>query len=145
MTYATQMQIQIAAGGSARLIQLTDQEGTGSINTAVLAQAQADAEGWMHECIRLRHAVPVVNLSPEGAATMARLSAAETVYRLIEMTRVIGQSDVDGRASRKLELEAIRDGKIRIDDPVPAKSSAVQANIVTREGPVTRRGMRGLW
>lgn len=138
------MQIQIAAGGSARIQQLTDQEGAGGINAGVLAEAQAKADAWIHSYVRLRHAVPVVNLSTEGAATLARLEADETVYQLIQVSRVVDQSDHDKRKERERELEMIRDGKLRIDEPLPAQSTAVQATIVHRDGPISRHGLRGI-
>lgn len=146
MTYATQMQIQIAAGGSARLIELTDQEGAipPIVNLTVLGEAQAKAAAWMHTYLRKLFEVPVPNLTPEGAASLARLEADETVYQLIYPTRVLGESDTLKRKLRQEELEAIASGKIRIDEPSPTPSSAVQATIVTRVGPITRRGMRGL-
>lgn len=147
MTYATQMQIQIAAGGYNKLLELTDQESTNSINAAVLAEAQAKADAWMHSLIRMRLAVPVQNLTTEGAATMARLEADETVYQLIYASpmRVIGENDAARRKLRQDELEAIASGKMRIDDPSPAASTAVPAGIFVHDGPNSRRGWRGTW
>ncbi len=147
MTYATQMQIQIAAGGLNKLLELTDQESSGSINTAVLAEAQGKAVAWIHSQLLIRFAVPVANLTADGAAIMARLEADETIYQLIYASpmRAIGEFDEAKRKLRMDELQAIATGKMRIDEPSPAPSSAVQANIITRDGPVTRRGLRGLW
>ena len=145
MTYATQMQIQIAANGSQRLIQLTDQEGAGTVNATVLAEAQGKAAAWIHSYLRQRYTVPVANLTPEGEATLARLEADETVYQLIYPSRVLDQTDHDKRKERERELEMIASGKIQIDDPSPTPSTRVQANIVERVGPITRNGLKGMW
>jgi len=145
MAYATQQQVQIAAGGSAKLIELTDQEDTAAIDATVLAEAQKKAEGWMHGYLRLRHTVPVTNLSAEGAATMARLSADETVYQLRSaIPGMLGETDTSRRIERERELEAIREGKIRIDEPMPTKSSAVAAQFVENCGDVSREKLKGL-
>lgn len=146
MTYATQTQIQIAAGGSQRLVDLTDQESSGMVNASVLAEAQGKAVAWIHSHLLMRFAIPVQNLSADGAAIMARLEADETVYQLIyaSPSRAIGEFDEAKRKLRLDELQAIARGTMRIDEPSPTPSSAVQANIVTRVGPISRRGLRGI-
>lgn len=147
MTYATQMQIQIAAGGSQKLVDLTDQESSGSVDLGVLAEAQGKAVAWIHSHLLTRFAVPVVNLSADGASVLARLEADETIYQLIYASpmRAIGETDEAKRKLRLEELQAIGRGAMRIDDPSPAPSSAVPAGIFVHDGPNSRRGWRGTW
>lgn len=130
MAYATQMQIQIAAGGSAKLIELTDQENNVAIDATVLAEIQSKAEGWINGFLRLRYAIPVSPLTTEGTATLARLSADETVFQLRFARHFVDQFDIDTRKNREVELEELRDGKRRLDEPLPNKSSAVISQFV---------------
>jgi phage gp36-like protein len=141
MAYATQQQIQIAAGGSAKLIELTDQEGTSAVDAAVLAEAQAKADGWINGYLRLRYAIPVTPLSVEGQATLSRLAADETVYQLLFARRLLADQDMKARADRELELGEYRDGKRRLDEPMPMASSATPAQYVEYCGPMSRKGL----
>lgn len=145
MTYATLQQIQMAAGGPDKLVELADWNGDGTIDAGVVEDAQARAEGWMHGFLRLRHTVPITNPTTEGAATLARLSADETVYILRTSRRLVGETDTEQRKERERELVEYRDGNLRIDEPMPGKSSAVAATIVTNCSPMSREGLKGIW
>lgn len=145
MAYATQQQIQIAAGGSQKLIELTDQEGTGALNATVLAEAQAKAEGLMDGYLRLRYAVPVIPETPEGVATLARLASDETVYQLRRMRQLVDEGDTDARKDREAELAEYRSGERRIDEPMLPKSDAVAAAFVDNCGDVSRETLKGLF
>jgi hypothetical protein len=145
MAYATTTQIQYAAGGVERLNQLADFAGdTNATEIAnAIADAQARAEAWMHDKLRRRYLVPLQNLTAEGAATLARLSAEETVYRLRLARQLADQADIESHKERERELEALATGVSLVDDPAPAKSSAAVAGIVENDGPVSRRGLKG--
>lgn len=142
MTYATLTQIQLAAGGADRLVEMADWDADGAIDAGVVEDAQAAAEAWMHEWLRLRFLVPVVPTTPEGAATLARISAAETVYRILSRRRFAGKSDHDGHEERERELKGFADGHRRPDEPLPGKSSAVVAAIVPNTSCTSRDALK---
>ncbi len=146
MPYATTTQIQYAAGGSAALLELSDQEGVNTLNMSVIANAQAAAEAWMHEYLRERFSVPVIPTTQQGADTLADISARETVY-VMKRDRPIGAGEHDhqAHAERELRLKAFADGARRPDEPLPNKSTAVAAAFVPNCSSVSRDGLKGIW
>lgn len=141
MAYATQTEIQMAAGGTDRFLSLTDWNGDGSVDADVVTEAQSRADGWIDGYLRLRYSTPIANPS----ATLARLAADEAVYWMRKSRGMLGEQDIEQRKERERELEAMRDGKLRPDEPTPAKSSAVVAVVVENCNPVSRSGLKGLF
>jgi phage gp36-like protein len=143
MAYATQAQIQMAAGGPERFVQLFDWDRDGVADANVIAEAQARADGWIDGFLRLRFSTPVANPSD----TLVRLAADEAVYwcRKARGMNGLTPEDIQGRKDRELQLEAMRDGKLRPDEPLPAKSTAIVATIVENCDPVSREGLKGLF
>ena len=141
MSYASQSDVQIAAGGVANLVSLTDQDNTGAIDLAVLAKVQAKADSTINSYLRLRYATPLVNPTEE----IKDCAAALAVYYLREPKQMLTPPEIDAQKLRIGWLEGVRDGKIRIDEPAPAKSTAVKSAIVPLAGDVTRDALRGMW
>jgi len=141
VSYASQSDVQIAAGGVANLVSLTDQDNTGAIDLAVLAKVQAKADSTINSYLRLRYATPLVNPTEE----IKDCAAALAVYYLREPKQMLTPPEIDAQKLRIGWLEGVRDGKIRIDEPAPAKSTAVKSAIVPLAGDVTRDALRGMW
>lgn len=145
--YATQQQIQIAAGGASKLIELTDQSGAGVLDLNVLADAQAKADLWINGFLGMRYALPVGNLSPDGSTALAAISADETIYQLLSARRMIDQQDIEKHKERADQLALYREGKLRLQDPQPFASNAQRSAVVSLDGcgSLTRDGLKGVW
>jgi phage gp36-like protein len=141
MPYTTQKDIEVAAGGRDALIALTDQSNTNTtIDLEVLAIFQAKADAFINGYLRARYATPLANPSREIVDCAAELA----VYFLRQARPSVGLSerDVEAHKLRLKWLDDVRDGRIRPDEPLPAKSTAVRTVFVENNGPVSRRTMR---
>lgn len=141
MTYASQGDVQVAAGGLANLVSLTDQNGTGAIDLDVLARFQARADSTINGYLRLRYTTPLASPSDE----IRDHAAALAVYYLREAKQMLTPHELEAHKARISWLEGVRDGKIRIDEPLPARSTAVRSAIVPLAGDVTRENLKGMW
>jgi phage gp36-like protein len=141
VSYAAQSDVQVAAGGLANLVSLTDQNGTGAIDLEVLARFQARADSTINGYLRLRYTTPLANPTEE----VRDHAAALTVYYLREAKQMLTPHELEAHKARISWLEGVRDGKIRIDEPLPAKSTAVRSAIVPLAGDVTRENLKGMW
>lgn len=147
MAYATQDQIRLAAGGSStggasdRFVELADWNGDDIVDPDVIAEAQLRADGWIDGYLRQRYATPIATPSD----TLIRLAADECVYWLRSKRQVLTQADLDERKDRERQLELMRDGKLRPDDPLPPKSTAVSSAVVELGGCFSRDDLKGIW
>ncbi len=141
MTYSSQSDVQIAAGGAGNLVSLTDQDNTGAVDLVVLAKFQAKADSTINGYLRLRYTTPLANPTEE----IRDHAAALTVYYLREAKQMLTPHEVEAHKLRIAWLEGVREGRIRIDEPAPTKSTAVKSAIVPLGGSVTRDGLRGMW
>lgn len=141
MTYSSQTDVQIAAGGAANLLSLTDQDGAGVLNLTVLAKFQAKADSTINGYLRLKYSTPLASPTEE----IRDCAAALTAYYLREAKQQLTPHEIDAHKARILWLEAVRDGKVRIDEPSPVKSTAVRSAIVPLGGSVTRETLKGQW
>lgn len=141
MSYSTTMDCQVAAGGAANLISLTDQNATQALDLEVLARFQAKADATINGYVRLRAATPLANPTEE----IRSHAAALTVYYLREAKQMLTQLELDAHKLRIKWLEDVRDGRIRIDEPSPPKSSVIKSAIVPLGGDVTRETLKGQW
>ncbi len=143
MGYSTRQELEDAAGGAHKLVQLTDLDGTGAEDAGLVDRAQAKADGWIDARLRLRYKVPIAN----PTTSLRELAAEETLFQLRRARGkfAITPEDLDQREKRRLELEEYRTGKLRPDDPAPVKSSAMKSAIVEIGGDVTRDTLKGQW
>lgn len=143
--YATQTDLERAAGGADRLVQLADLDANGAGDAAVLSAVIADVERWIDSYLQRRYAVPLATV-PE---VIRRLCAEESVYQL-----KAGRSAVDQQAQARHEenlrwLEQVAAGAVAPGvDPPPPKSTSVQPESGDRSevaGAVTRASTEGFW
>jgi phage gp36-like protein len=140
-----QLDVQIAAGGPAKLQQLADQGNPnvppGAIDVDVLAKFQAKADATINGYLRLLYSTPLANPTEE----IRDCAAALTVFYLRESKQSPTELEVKAHELRLSWLELVRTGRIRIDDPSPPKSSAVKSAVVPLGGDVTRDTLKGAW
>lgn len=146
MAYATLAQLRIAAGGTAALQEISDNEAA-----ATLALAQAGADGEIDSrARRLGHTLP---FSPVPDI-IAALAADEAVYRLRAMKRVLGAEDETRRTARQQLLVDLEAGKLlpSADDPYPVGDGGGTPVVVVRSDDpddttlgLSRDSMRGWW
>lgn len=143
MAYATQADLDFAAGGAERWLQLTDWNDDTVADASVVSAAQAAADGWIDGYLRMRYATPIASPS----ATLRLLSAREVIYQIKASrgTVAITKEDLDERTQRIEELKAMRDGKLRPDEPLPTPSTAVRAVFIENDDDLSREGLKGMW
>lgn len=142
MAYATITQIQIAAGGADRLVQVFDWDQDGVADAAVLAQISAEADAWIDSYAGRRFAVPIE--SPSQVLTLH--AAEEVVYRAL-VKRGMASTEDDKRHEQRVQwLRDLSSGKVVPTDPQPTKASTATAAWVDRaEDDASREGWKGLW
>lgn len=122
--YVTKAEVERAAGGSQRLIELTDVENSGLLNEERVDDVIEEASGWVDSFARIRFSVPFASPS----TYLRRLVAAEAVYLLKRDRR--GMVSDDERIQHEERLGWLRDlaaGKATPgEDPSPTKASDVQ-------------------
>lgn len=142
MPYATQALLVLHCGGQATFDQLYDFNGDGVADADAIARALSAADGWIDQYLRLRYATPIAVPSE----TLKGISADEAIYQVKKWKPTLGvtEQDVAERTQRMHELEAMRDGKNRPDEPAPVQSSAVRAEFVANSSAVSRDSLKGL-
>lgn len=148
MSYASQAQLQDAAGGAERFLALTDWDGDGVIDAGVVTSAQLSADSWIDGFIPSQYSPPLANPSNE----LQDLAAAEAIYRIRikrEMA-ALGPGDLEFRKERERYLESIRNGKVRPDTLSATKSAPVRSGVVKMddgggEHSIDRHKLKGMW
>lgn len=145
MAYATLSQIQTAAGGPVRLIELADFDADGAVDDAVVAQAQAEVDARIDSYVAKRYAVPL----PAPSVALQACSAAEVVYRLHEQRGNV-QTDSPMHRShleRTAWLEAIAKGHVVPTDPLPTLASTARSAWVgpDDDDPTSTSNLEGGW
>lgn len=142
MSYASDDDIKLAAGGQSRLIELADWNDDGQVDADVIARAKAAADGVLDGHLRLRLSAAYLEaLRANPTPTISELAAAEVIYWLKKSKDMISADDVELRKERERQLDLMRDGQFRpADEP-----RAQRAVIVENEGEVSRKKTRGMW
>lgn len=143
MSYAAQSDLEFWAGGAERFRQLMNWDGTGDIDAGDVARALASADGWIDQYLRTRYKTPVQNPSE----TLKRIAAEEAIY-VLKTARGMDQltdADREKRKERMAEMEQMRRGALRPDEPTPEKSTAVRSAVISMGGDVTRDNLKGQW
>ena len=118
---------------STLLIELTDDESAGTVNSARIAQAIADADAVVDGHLRVRYSVPLATPVP---ALIKKLSADLSLFNLFSRRGAhfeLPQWVRDKNKAAMDMLKAMRDGNMDVGtEPPPASSSA---QVATYSGP----------
>jgi len=142
VTYASTTEIQIAAGGASKLLELFDWDNDGVADAAVLAQLQLEVDSWIDSYAGRRFSVPIA--SP--AQVLVLHAAEEVVYRARLKRGMVSEEATQGHADRVKWLEGLARGHVVPGDPLPTKASTVRSAWVSRDSDdVSRDKLRGGW
>lgn len=141
MPYTVTQDLEQAAGGAARLVELADWDGDGEADAAALAAAQAKADGLIDSYAAMRYATPIASPS----AILVQQAADEAIYQLKSRRGMVTAQDVEERTARMEWLEQLSKGRVRPDEPLPPKSSAVAARHSISNRAVSREKTKGFW
>lgn len=129
MPYASNTDLEHAAGGADRLLQLTDWNHDGAPDPTVVAEALAQADAFIDQYLSLRYATPIANPSP----VLRGYAAEHAVYWLRQTRGGVSEEENRQLENRQRQLEQMRDGRLRPDDTAPQRSEAVRAVFVERD------------
>ena len=141
MSYVVQSDLEVACGGSARLVQLTDLDGAGALDADAMNAAIAAAEGWIDGYLRARFKTPIAAPS----ATLKLAVADEAIYQLRRRRSMLTEQDVADKTARDSWARDVAAGKVRPDEPAPATSTAVRASFRASTRDVSRKTLKGAW
>lgn len=143
MPYATTSQIQIAAGGAPRFVELFDWDGDTIADAAVVAQIVAEVDAWIDSYAGRRFAVPIA--TPTQALTL--VAAEEVVYRGLAKRGMAGPEHHQAHDARRAWLVDLAAGRIVPSEPEPAAASSIVTAWVERdsEDVVSREALKGAW
>jgi phage gp36-like protein len=140
VAYCAQSDVQLAVGGSEKLLELTDQENTGLVNAGVVTAAIAEADALIDSYAQNRRLVPFNPVPPMIKAT----SADEAGYVLKKWRGVITQDDQTQREGRLLWLRDLANGIATPGvDPVPTPGSSVLSEVGDRLDDELSSGLKG--
>lgn len=139
MAYTTTPDLEAAAGGADRLVQLADWDGDGVADASVLASAQSTADSIIDSYAAIRYAVPIESPS----AAIVQHAAAEAIYWIRSRRGMLTEDDVRQKELRDKWLDQLSRGRVRPSDPTPPDSTAVKAarRVSTRD--VSRENLKG--
>lgn len=142
MSYASDDDLELAAGGADALLALADWDADGVLDAEVIARAKESADGLIDGHLRLRmSAEHLAALRAAPTATISELAAAEAIYWIKKSKNMVSPEDIDQRKERERQLDLMRAGQFRpADDPSPTR-----ATFVENDGPVSRKNTRGMW
>lgn len=140
--YTTLEAVQSAAGGEARLRDLSDFENRGYVNDAEVAEAIKDASAWIDSYVQRRLPTPLDPV-PE---TIETLAARETVYQLMVRRQRVSEFFEKVHEANERWLDALSRGIVSIGaEPERTSSSAITPKIADRDAtePVSRSALKG--
>lgn len=145
MGYASVDDVREAVGGTANLVELSDLENTGAVDTAAVESAIRKADGVIDSYTAKRYGVPLATQH----ATSVRDRSADMAARFLRRRRYKGQPIPDDQVQEEIDrkwLEGIADGMISLGvDPPPPKSSIVVDKAALRDTTlaVSKENMKG--
>ena len=130
--YSAIADVQRAAGGREKLIQLSDNDSTGQVDVAVVDAAIAEADSFINSYFQHRFAVPVD--PADVTEIIRRMSAREAVYLMKEDRQGLTDFDQERHEERRLWLVGVMDGTVSPGlDPRPNKSTSTVPATGNRE------------
>lgn len=140
MPYTTQPDLDAAAGGASRFVELADWDANGAADPAIVARAQAESDGWIDSHLRRFSPADLARLRANPTDTIKRIAAAETIFWLREKRTNITEDDITLREARERELKDMRADKLRPDDTKTAR-----AEFIENDSDMSREGLKGQW
>lgn len=141
MPYATTAQIQVAAGGAVKLVEVFDWDGDGVPDADVIAQLQTEADSWIDSFVGKVAALPIA----EPSVQLSALSASEVVYLALDKRRMTTPDDRDGHDRRGKWLASASRSQV-VMSPAPTPAPTIRSAWVSRDtDPVSREGLKGGW
>lgn len=141
MAYTTQTDLEHAAGGASKLVELADPENEGELDTAYLERAQKAADGWVDSHLRRFSAADLAELRADPTDTIKRLAAEETIYVLRDWGP-LGTTDQDLK-KREMRRDELRE--IRVDTMRAKDTKTPRASFIDNCDDVSRKGTKGMW
>lgn len=142
MPYTTYKDLEDAAGGAERFLQLADWDDDSAPDAGVIARAQADADGFIDAHLRKFSPADLERLRASPTATIVSIAAAETIYQIRSKRHGASQTDLDERKQRIETLRELRADKLRADDQKAPRARIVEPD---EDATVTRKNTRGMW
>lgn len=136
MAYASRDDLLAAAGGPEKLAELIERDPGADY---WLAKAQEWGDGLVDTYLPPRFRTPLSLVGP----TIRRLSAAEGIYGLLQVTGMLTDEDKDAAAERKQTLKDMRDGKLWPSDPLPERTRGRQSAFVESSRPTRLAKLKG--
>ena len=123
MAYCTRADIVQAVGGESKLRQLTDREGTGSVDETVVTAAIATADALIDTYANKRFSVPFDPVPP----AIKELSKRIARYTLRDERGTLTEGDLKTHEADVKWLDALQKGEVSPGiEPQPTKSSLVR-------------------
>jgi phage gp36-like protein len=141
-SYASTTEIQTAAGGAARYVELFDWDGDRAADADVVTQLQLEVDSWIDSFAGRRYKVPLESPS----AVLRQHAAEEAVFRARAKRNLAADDDRTAHEERLRWLEHVAAGRVVPCDPLPAKASTNRSAWVSRDGDdVSRDKLKGAW
>ena len=124
MSYSTIADVQIAAGGEARLRELSDVDRTNQVNLAAVESAIVEADAIINSWVHKRHGIDIPAPAPP---TIRAISAAMAVYILkTRKANMVSEVDIQLQEQRIEQLRQFSRGETTLGVyPEPAKSEKI--------------------
>lgn len=139
MPYASQSQIQDAAGGAERLVEIADWNNDGAVDADAIAKAQSHSDRMIDMYCGLRYGVPYAN----PPASIVELAADLAVFFLKDSRGTATERDIQKHEGQLALLKDINKGVARPSDPAPPKSDAVRSEAVVNNRDSSRANLKG--
>ena len=124
MSYIINSDVELRLG-TARYVQLTDDAGTGSANTAVVDEARLGAEGIVNSYLAQRYAVPIdLNTHPQVAAVLKSTTLDLVEYRLHARRRQVPVDVIAKRDAATAWLQRVARGETALPSVAPISPNA---------------------
>jgi len=147
MSYISNADIELRLG-TAVLTQLTDDAGTGAINSSVVDEARLGAEGEVNSYLARRYLTPVdVAVHPELGGLLASLSLDIAAYRLSSRRPPVPDAVVERYRAGLTWLARVADGVVVLPSAAPLAappSSGLVAGTSGDEAVLSRDELAGL-
>jgi len=144
MAYTTLALVQDEVGGSDKLLQLTDVDGVGVVNTAKVDAAIAEADGEINAALGKRYGVPLPTWAQPSVQMLSTRWAARVLRRRAPLP-----DDIDQQKADRQWLNDVRDGKNSLGvTPSPPGHPDYQTDKAGQRSnlkDVSRNKLKGMW